>query len=382
MIIQPLLRPFRNRTSGNRTSPRAPHRLSLVLSLAIGAASLAGCSSTTVTERRDLAPIPQALLTEMQSKGMTPADPILIRIFKEESELEVWKRDRTGRYVLLKTYPLCRWSGQLGPKRREGDRQAPEGFYTVRRHQLNPNSLFHLSFDLGFPNALERAQGYTGTALMVHGACTSSGCFAMTDSGVSEVYALAREAFAGGVESFQVQSFPFRMTPRNLARHRRNPHHGFWSNLREGNDHFLAMNRPPDLTMCGGRYRFNARPLEMSARIDPVRACPELQADASVEAAVAARRQADDAQVHQLVQGGLPAIRVEFSDGGMHASFQEILQRDGPERLRAMTSGRVEVSRPQAAVVPPKEVVLEQSTARDREAHRAASGGRDSMPPS
>ncbi|MFX5714049.1 hypothetical protein ABTE40_20125, partial [Acinetobacter baumannii] len=87
--------------------------MGVVLTLAIVALGLAGCSSMTVSERRDLAPIPPALLTEMQSKGMTPADPILIRIFKEESELEVWKRDRTGQYVLLKTFPLCRWSGQL-----------------------------------------------------------------------------------------------------------------------------------------------------------------------------------------------------------------------------------------------------------------------------
>jgi len=250
--------------------------LGVVLTLAIVALGLAGCSSMTVSERRDLAPIPPALLTEMQSKGMTPADPILIRIFKEESELEVWKRDRTGQYVLLKTFPLCRWSGQLGPKRREGDRQAPEGFYTVRRHQLNPNSLFYLSFDLGFPNALERAQGYTGTSLMVHGACTSSGCFAMTDSGVSEVYALAREAFAGGVESFQVQSFPFRMTPRNLARHRRNPHHAFWSNLREGNDHFLAMNRPPSLQCAAGDIGLTLVPSKCRRaliRCEPARSC-------------------------------------------------------------------------------------------------------------
>jgi len=356
MIIQPASPPS---MSGKRMTARTRHKLSVALTVALMAASLAGCSSVTVTERRDLAPIPPALLTEMQSKGMTPADPILIRIFKEESELEVWKRDRTGRYVLLKTYPLCRWSGQLGPKRREGDRQAPEGFYTVRRHQLNPNSGFHLSFDLGFPNALERAQGYSGTSLMVHGACTSSGCFAMTDAGVSEVYALAREAFAAGGESFQVQAFPFRMTPRNLARHRRNPNHAFWSNLREGNDHFLALNRPPELAMCGGRYRFNARPLEMSARLDPARACPALQADPTIEKEVAARRQADDAQIQLLVLGNVRAVRVEYSDGSMHSSFQEILRRDGPQHLRTLTSGRVEISRPQAALEPPTESILE-----------------------
>jgi murein L,D-transpeptidase YafK len=358
IVIQPASRLLRVRTTGARATTRRGPRFAVLITLAVVVLGLPGCSSTTVSERRDLAPIPPVLLTEMQSKGMTPADPILVRIFKEESELEVWKRDRSGRYVLLKTYPLCRWSGQLGPKRREGDRQAPEGFYTVRRHQLNPNSLFHLSFDLGFPNALERAQGYTGTSLMVHGACTSSGCFAMTDSGVSEVYALAREAFAAGIDSFQVQSFPFRMTPRNLARHRRNPNHTFWSNLREGNDHFLAMNRPPEVTMCGGRYRFNARLPEDSGRIDPSRACPNLQTDPSIEAAVAVRRHSDDALVQQFVQGGLPAIRLEFADGGMHANFQEILRREGAQRLMSITSGRVEISRPLAVLYPPKEFAL------------------------
>jgi murein L,D-transpeptidase YafK len=327
---------------------RTQIRAVLFVTMAAGAVALTGCSST-VSERRDLAPIPAALLTEMQGRGMTPADPIVIRIFKEESELELWKRDRSGRYVLLKTYPLCRWSGQLGPKRREGDRQAPEGFYTVRRQQMNPNSQFHLSFDLGFPNTLERAQGFTGTSLMVHGACTSSGCFAMTDAGVAE--------------SFQVQSFPFRMTPRNLARHRRSPHQAFWTNLREGNDHFLASQRPPDVATCGGRYRFNARVSDPSTRLDPLRPCPELQLDATIEAAVLARRQTDDADVRQLVATGLPAIRVEFTDGGMHGSFRDILQRDGVERLRAMTSARVEVSRPQAVMAPPREVVLEQAAA-------------------
>ena len=90
---------------------------------------------------------------------MSKNDPILIRSYKKEAEMEVWKRSANGRYALLKTYPICRWSGQLGPKVREGDRQAPEGFYTVTPAQMNPNSAYYLSFDTGFPNAYDRSLG-------------------------------------------------------------------------------------------------------------------------------------------------------------------------------------------------------------------------------
>lgn len=321
--------------------------------------SLAGCATLPDTgDGRHLVPIPAALLAEMQAKSMTPADPIMVRIFKEESELEVWKRTSSGRYALLRTYPLCRWSGQLGPKRREGDRQAPEGFYTVRHSQMNPRSQFHLSFDLGYPNSLERALGYTGSALMVHGACTSSGCFAITDDGVSEVYALAREAFAGGSDSFQVQAFPFRLTPTNLARHRLNPHAAYWANLREGNDHFEALLSPPSVAMCGGKYRFNARPRGPSARLDPLAPCPELETDASADVAAKVRRTADDAKVQALVQSGMPAVAVRYADGNMHSRFRAILRQDGAERLRTLTSNQAPISRPEAVLTPPVESVL------------------------
>jgi murein L,D-transpeptidase YafK len=226
-----------------------------VLSGVILAAALAGCM--TVGDQRYLKPVPPKLVASMQAKGMMVTDPILLRVFKKEAELEVWKRDRTGQYALLKTYPVCRWSGQLGPKMHEGDRQTPEGFYTVRAGQMNPNSAYYLSFDLGFPNALDRALGRTGSALMIHGACSSSGCFAMTDDGAAELFALAREAIRGGQEGFQVQSYPFRMTPENLAEHRASPHIAFWRNLKEGSDHFEAIRRPPKVASCGRRYVFN-----------------------------------------------------------------------------------------------------------------------------
>ena len=116
--------------------------------------------------------------------------------------MEIWKQNRDGEYALLKTYPICRWSGDLGPKKKQGDRQAPEGFYTITPGQMNPNSNYYLAFNTGYPNAYDRAWGYTGSELMVHGDCSSRGCYAMTDEQIQEIYALARESFFGGQKSF------------------------------------------------------------------------------------------------------------------------------------------------------------------------------------
>ena len=161
-----------------------------------------------------------------------------IRLFKQEAELEVWKQDRSGHFALLKTYPICRWSGDLGPKVREGDRQAPEGFYSITPAQMNPQSAYYLSFNTGYPNAYDRALGHTGSELMVHGDCSSRGCYAMTDEQIAEIYSLGRESFFGGQKSFQLQAYPFRMTPLNMAKHRNNPNMPFWKMIKEGYDHF------------------------------------------------------------------------------------------------------------------------------------------------
>ena len=138
------------------------------------------------------------MLALLEQKNMPKDSPILVRIFKEESELEVWKQDTTGRYELLKVYPICRWSGELGPKKVEGDRQAPEGFYTITPGLMNPNSNYYLAINIGFPNAYDKANGYSGAFLMIHGDCSSRGCYAMTDEQIGEIYSLARESFLGG----------------------------------------------------------------------------------------------------------------------------------------------------------------------------------------
>ncbi len=105
-------------------------------------------------------------------------------------------RTRSGRFQILKTYPICRWSGDLGPKLYEGDRQAPEGFYTVTPELMNPNSNFYLSINLGYPNKFDKANKRDGSFLMIHGDCWSSGCYAMTDEQISEIYSLARDSFS------------------------------------------------------------------------------------------------------------------------------------------------------------------------------------------
>jgi L,D-transpeptidase catalytic domain len=164
--------------------------------------------------------LPPALLSLIKQKKMPKFSPVLMRIFKEEAELEVWKQDTTGRFQLLKIYPICRWSGDIGPKEREGDRQTPEGFYTITPELMNPNSSYYLAINTGFPNAFDKANGRDGSFLMIHGDCSSSGCYAMTDEQVGEIYWLARDSFTGGRTSFQIQAYPFRLTPANLARHR------------------------------------------------------------------------------------------------------------------------------------------------------------------
>jgi len=174
---------------------------------------LAGCGDTQVAGGRHMQPLSQRVLAELKAKHMEKDSPILVRIFKEEAELEVWKQDDRGRFALLHTYPICRWSGGLGPKIKTGDRQAPEGFYTITPDLMNPNSSQYLAINTGFPNAYDQANGRTGAFLMIHGGCSSAGCYAMTDEQIADIYALAREAFFGGQRAFQLQAYPFRMTP-------------------------------------------------------------------------------------------------------------------------------------------------------------------------
>lgn len=189
----------------------------------------------------------------LEAKGLALGAPIFLRIFKLESELEIWM-EKDGRYQLFATYPICLWSGRLGPKLAEGDRQAPEGFYSVTKDELNPNSRWHRSFSLGFPNAYDRALGRTGSFIMVHGGCQSVGCFAMTNNVVDEIWKLVTAALDKGQPAFNVQVFPFRMTEQNLAARKGNKWIGFWTDLKKGYDAFETTRVPPFVTVCDNRY--------------------------------------------------------------------------------------------------------------------------------
>ena len=247
------------------------------LSVALLAISLAACGQTDGEPSAAFKPLSPEAEQLLQVKGMTAQSPIFVRIFKEESELEVWKARDDGHFYHFKTYPICNWSGDLGPKLETGDKQAPEGFYMVSASQMNPNSSFYLSFNLGFPNALDKAYGRTGSALMVHGNCKSAGCYAMTDALIEEIYALARESFTGGQEAFQVQAFPFRMTPENLKLHKGHKWYGFWRQLKDGYDDFEISRQPPSVAVCSKRYLINASFHDFSGRLDPAGPCPPFQ---------------------------------------------------------------------------------------------------------
>ncbi len=313
---------------------------------AVVALALAGCEPTI--SRNDplkaARPLSQKTLSDLESKEMVKSSPILVRIYKQESELEVWKKTKSGRYALFKTYPICKWSGDLGPKQREGDRQAPEGFYQITPAHMNPNSSYYLSFDMGYPNRYDRAFNRTGSNLMVHGDCSSRGCYAVTDEAIAEIDALAREAFAGGQAAFQVQALPFRMTAENFAKHRNNPNVAFWKMLKDGVDQFEVTKLEPKVDVCERRYVFNARfkapattpnasPIAPIAA-DPNGKCPTYDVDPELAQQVAARKQAFEQRFAELAPSMQVAPVHSGIDGGMHPEFlAKGMTPPGPARV-------------------------------------------------
>jgi murein L,D-transpeptidase YafK len=301
----------------------------LVTSAALAAGVLlAGCNSDEVslaTNAKANQPVPPKLIQAMVEKDMDLNSPILVRLFKEEAELEVWKQDRSGRFALLKTYPICRWSGDLGPKVREGDRQAPEGFYAISPAQMNPQSAYYLSFNTGYPNAFDRSLGRTGSQLMVHGDCSSRGCYAMTDEQIAEIYSLGRESFFGGQRAFQLQAYPFKMTPINMAKHRNNPNMPFWKMIKEGWDHFEVTRQEPKVDFCEKKYVFDAIKAPNATR-DPVfdasAKCPAYAIPDELADAVRQRQQDEQAETAKLIAKGTPVARINTGiDGGMNQVF-------------------------------------------------------------
>lgn len=361
-------------------------RMRMVALAAVAALSIAACNQTDNVSRKANKPLSPQMLSLMSQKGMAPASPILVQIFKQESELEVWKQGADGRYALLKTYPICRWSGELGPKKKVGDRQAPEGFYNITPGQMNPRSSYYLSFNLGFPNAFDKAHGRTGDFLMVHGDCSSAGCYAMTDEQISEIFSLARESFAGGQRSFQVQAYPFRMTAQNMAKHRKNPNMPFWRNLKEGYDHFAVTRQVPKVNACGYKYVFNAE-ASFGQRFEADAPCPSYQVPPAIASAVASKTQRDNAQIAALSPSSPLAPVRTGRDGGMHPVFlEEIKRREGrssavayapapgtiPDTVRPPGGGVDSADAQLSEVVSEEEVLVPLVTPPPSEAMRAA----------
>lgn len=223
---------------------------------------LSACVTTTATlptsERLELVRIEkqQALANELEIANLKLGAPAFIRVFKYEKTLEAWvENEKTGKYELFKTYPICNFSGTLGPKLAEGDRQAPEGFYEIHANQMNPWSAHHLSFNLGYPNEYDTAHGRTGSNLMIHGGCKSDGCYAMEDTAMEEIYLLTENSIATG-HAVPVHIFPFRMTPENMARGEKYVWADFWKNLKEGHDEFETAHIPPRAGQNHFKYVF------------------------------------------------------------------------------------------------------------------------------
>jgi murein L,D-transpeptidase YafK len=334
------------------------HIRALVTSAVLAAGVLlSGCNGEQLSpSSKANRPIPDKLLADIESKNMDKASPMLVRLFKQEAELEVWKQDRNGKFALLKTYPICRWSGDLGPKIKEGDRQAPEGFYSITPAQMNPTSAYFLSFNMGYPNAYDKAWGRTGSQLMVHGDCSSRGCYAMTDEQISEIYALGRESFFGGQNAFQVQAYPFRMTAQNMARHRSNPNMPFWKMIKEGNDHFEVTKQEPKVDFCEKKYVFDAekpagssRPLAFNASAQ----CPAYQVSPEIAEAVQDKQRQDELKTAQLISRGTPTARSRAGiDGGMHPVFASKLPEGEAAIDRDVTDYAIASNQPAPGTVP------------------------------
>jgi murein L,D-transpeptidase YafK len=205
----------------------------------------------------DTAETPQTMEAELAEKKLESGSPVFIRAFKEERELELFIEDReTGKFELFRTYPVAAASGVLGPKLAEGDLQVPEGFYFTGPRNMNPNSAFHLSFNINYPNAYDRAHDRTGTFIMIHGSNVSIGCLAMTDEKIEEIYALCQAALDAGQPFFLVHIFPFRMTPERMEKAADSPHLPFWENLKTGYDLFEENKLPPEVKVRDKTYVF------------------------------------------------------------------------------------------------------------------------------
>ena len=327
-------------------------RLTVLAAVSLLAVAAAGCTNETldsfdkvdvditkVSKKTDYQ-LSSSVLGKLASMNIDRSSPMMLRILKEEGRLELWKADRSNRFQLVRNYKICAWSGKLGPKTKEGDRQAPEGFYPLSKANLNPNSSYYLAINTGFPNNYDRATQASGTHLMIHGACSSSGCYSMTDEQMVEIFAFARDAFDGGQKTIQLQAFPFRMTAENMARHRDNPHMEFWKMLKVGYDHFEVTKRPPEVNVCEKKYVFNQ---QADKAFSPTGACPAMTTPASLEVALAGYNKTYAASYAKAMQKYDGTVWVEPSEAQRKAIVAD--QRKGRELAYAPTGNSLDAGK-------------------------------------
>ena len=313
------------------------------------AVALAGCNETLETvstvdlskvKNKVTEPLSPQMLAKIRSKSMDQFSPIVLRIFKEEGVLEVWKARTDNRFEKLTEYKICAWSGRLGPKVKEGDRQAPEGFYNLTPAHLNPNSKYYLAINTGFPNKYDVANKRNGTNLMIHGACSSSGCYSMTDEQVLEIYAFARDAFKGGQKTVQLQAFPFRMTAENMARHGHSENLDFWKMLKVGYDNFEVTKRPPEVNVCERKYVFNQ---QSSGAFNPTGACPAMSTPPALQAALSAYNKTYDVAFEKAMRKFDGMVWYDPSEAERKAIVAK--QRKGRELAYAPTGSALEAGK-------------------------------------
>jgi murein L,D-transpeptidase YafK len=219
----------------------APDRVERQRAEAIGLIPLPGTPNIAQFEQR------------LKDKGLAMGNALFIRVFKAESELEVWMQ-KGDTFELFATYPICHWSGTLGPKVAEGDKQSPEGVYTVTSRQVHISGRHPKALNLGFPNPLDKQFQRTGSYLLIHGGCGSIGCFAMTNPVIDEIFTLSQAALRNGQDAIHVHAFPFRLTESKLRAHALHEWYDFWRNLKDIHDTFERTKRVPRVMVCEGRY--------------------------------------------------------------------------------------------------------------------------------
>ena len=281
-------------------------------------------------------PLSAATAAFLKHLAINQNAPVYVRIFKEDSELEVWKDRGDGRYVAVKTYPICNWSGTIGPKQTLGDHMSPEGFYSFGRDGLKPDSSYHLALNIGYPNALDRALGRNGDFIMVHGKCLSVGCFAMTDEYIEEIYAFARDAIDGGQEKIPVHIFPFRMSEASMALHLGHGAAESWAPLKEAYDDFENARQVPKTAACGKRYVVN--PVWSAASVEEPNASAKCPAFMRRPPAPLSRKAAKALQSHPLMAQGQKTRTLHdiayWDDAAAKAEMAAIKKREEDRKVR------------------------------------------------